>query len=205
VKVDVLNVLKDKLKYLKNMGREIIVFLAVTLVCAIGIAVFMTFYFKAYGQPYLQGKITDLSNGWTYETERTGKTEFSLRNGPNLQGGEKMTMYRTLDVEHNQAAILIRANHQSVNVYINDTPLYTDRELTPGENPGMALHFLLLPDDYPGKTLKIELASPYDLYSGRTAPILMGTIPSLEAYTLAQSMRSVIMMAMCILLGISSL
>jgi predicted nucleic acid-binding Zn ribbon protein len=30
VKVDVLNGLKDKLKYLKNIGREIIVFLAVT-------------------------------------------------------------------------------------------------------------------------------------------------------------------------------
>jgi signal transduction histidine kinase len=67
----------------------------------------------------------------------------------------------------------------------------------------MALHFILLPNDYLHKTLKVEINSPYALYSGRTHPILLGTIPSLEAHSLSRSMRSFILMAMCLALGIS--
>lgn len=65
----------------------------------------------------------------------------------------------------------------------------------------MALFFVPLPDNYAGKILRMEVASPYSHYSGRTSPVLLGDIPSLEAYTISASMRSVIFMAICLFMG----
>jgi signal transduction histidine kinase len=186
-----------------EMNRDVVIFLTLIIVCAVGIVLFLGYYFSAYQNPYMKREIIDLSEGWQYETPRTGlKALDSLRTGPMLSADETMTLYRTLDSRLSEAAILIRANHQSVNTYIDDIPLHTDPALEPGKNPGMALHFLTLPEDYTGKTLKIELTSPYALYSGRTSPILLGTIPSLEAYALSASMRSVVLMAVCLALGL---
>lgn len=192
----------ENLKKFKYMERGVFVFLAVTLLCTASIAAFLNYYINAYQNPYLKRDVFDLSENWQYQTGQTGLTTLSsLRNGPYLQGGETMTLYRTLDIELSEAAIMIRANHQAVNVYLDDVPLFLDKTYASEQNPGMALHFILLPDNYLHKTLKIELTSPFSLYSGRTAPIFLGTIPSLEAHTLSLSMRSLILMAMCLALG----
>ncbi len=188
---------------LQKAERGNVVFTILLLVCAVFTAIFLNFYFKGYRQPYLMKDVIDLSDGWKYSTEDRGQTELAtLRTGPHLMAGETMTLWRTLDKPLQEAAILIRSNHQAVHVYLEGKKLYSDPALGSKENPGMALHLILLPKDYWNKTLQIEFTSPYALYAGRTSPILMGTIPSLEAYALAQSMRSVIFMAMCLLIGI---
>jgi signal transduction histidine kinase len=186
------------------MERSAVIFLAVIIVCAAGIAVFLSFYFSAYQTPYMRGEIIDLSEGWQYETPGTGPAALeSLATGPMLADGETMTLNRTLDTALSGAAVMIRANHQSVNVYLDGAPLHKGPVLGPSENPGMALHFIPLPEDYAGKVLKVELTSPYALYAGRTSPILLGTIPSLEAYAVSASMRSLILMAASLALGIA--
>lgn len=194
---------KNLMGRLQKAERGDVLFTLLLLFCAALIATFLSFYFGGYRQPYLMKEVIDLSEGWRYSAGQVEGAELAtLRTGPRLQGGETMTLYRTLDTEIEGAALLLRANHQTVRVYLDGVPLYLDRDAAPEENPGMALHFIPLPGDYPGKTLSVELTSPYALYAGRTGPILLGTLPSLEAYALSASMRSVVLMAMCLLIGI---
>ncbi|MFT4106286.1 MAG: GHKL domain-containing protein [Lacrimispora sp.] len=194
---------KGFMKRAQSAERGSVVFTVLLLLCAAAVIVFLSFYFKGYRQPYLMKEVIDLSEGWQYSAGEIEQAELAtLRTGPMLAPGEIMTLRRLLDTEVQEAAILIRTNHQTVNVYLDGSPLYTDPVSESGKNPGMALHLLLLPEDYLNQTLEIELTSPYALYSGRTSPILMGTIPSLEAYALSRSMRSVILMGMCLLIGL---
>ncbi|MDR2891541.1 MAG: GHKL domain-containing protein [Deltaproteobacteria bacterium] len=192
---------------LKNITRENAAFLAITAACLLCVSVFLVWYFSYYANPYMQHEITDLSAGWQYSTGDAPLRDLpTLRTGPKLQAGETLALYRRLEAPPPPgAALLVRANHQSVNVYLDGSPLHIDPPVEAGANPGMALHFIALPEGCRGGTLKVELTSPYALYSGRTSPILLGTIPSLEAYTLSASMRSVILMAMCLLMGLGLL
>lgn len=200
------------IKKLKAVNRGDLLFSVFTLVFSILIIMFLRQYFYFYGKPYMMKEIVNLSEGWRYKTSQSDTGEINKRSTDvltlgtlhgslNLSGGETLILYKTLYVDMPDAAILIRANHQTVNVYLDEVLLYKDRIIPSGENPGMALHFIQLPEDCKYKTLKIEITSPYDLYSGRTSPVLMGTIPSLEAYALSHSMRPVVIMAMCLLIG----
>lgn len=194
--------MKNHIEKIKNMEVHNARFVGVVLLCSVIIFLLLSFYFGAYRRPYLMNEIIDLSEGWQYST---GEVELgsldTLRTGPKLHGEETLTLYRILDTEIDRAALLVRSNHQNINVYLDGSPLYLDGNNAPGKNPGMALHFISLPENYLGKMLTVKLTSPYALYAGRTSPILMGTIPSLEAYALSHSMRSVVLMSMCLLIG----
>jgi len=164
----------------------------------------LNYYFKAYRNPYQMKDVIDLSEGWSYSVDGAERRSLeTLRTGPQIGSGETITLYRRLDEELTGAAVLIRTNHQSLNVFVDAQSIFVSAETSPGQNPGMALHFIQLPADYLSKTLKIELTSPYQLYAGRTSPILMGTVTSLEAYALSKSIRSTILMSMCLLIGLS--
>lgn len=198
-----MQLVKDWIKKIKLIKRKYLVSAAVILLCGLCMVLLLNAYFHSWGKPYMMERITDLSEGWEYEAPDTVRQALAtLQSGPQLASGETMSMYRVLDTELENAAVLIRANHQTVNVYLDDIPLYTDRRILTDENPGMALHFIPLPADYPNKTLKVELTSPYSAYSGRTSPVMLGTIPSLEAWALSLSMRPLIFMSMCLLLGL---
>lgn len=198
--------LKAIVNNLPDINRQTALFIAVILICAAGVGVFLSIYFEAYQTPYMEKQIVDLSALWRYHTgDNHLKTLDNLKSGPKIKEGETLTLYRTLDVSLSEAALMIRVNHQYVAVYLDNERLFSNGEYVENENPGMSLHFILLPKDYAGKTLKLEITSPYNLYAGRTSPILMGTIPSLEAYALSSSMRSVIFMAMCLLLGLCTI
>ena len=190
---------------LQTARRELWIFIAAALICSGMIVVFLFFYFNAYKTPYMQKEIIDLSESWQYHTEEGEmKTLENLRSGPEIKVNEVLTLYKKLDENILQAALMLRVNHQTVSVYLDEIPLLT-AERTSGNNPGMSLEFILLPENYAGKTLKIEMTSPYDIYAGRTGPIFLGDIPSLEAYALSNSMRSVIIMSMCLLIGASTI
>ncbi|MCL2081502.1 MAG: GHKL domain-containing protein [Oscillospiraceae bacterium] len=195
--------MKKWIKKLKIAERETVLFAALLLLCAACIFGFLRFYFGSYARPYRAEGVIDLSEGWSYVTGGTEPSALqTLRTGPRLAAGETMTLSRVLEEEMENAVILIRANHQTAVVYLDGGLLYADAPISPTQNPGMALHFIPLPEDYLNKTLSIELTSPYALYSGRTGPVLMGTVQSLEAFMLSGSMRSVILMAMCLLMGL---
>ncbi|MDR1702107.1 MAG: GHKL domain-containing protein [Sporomusaceae bacterium] len=193
--------MKPIFEQLKIIKRETIIFLISALLCASFLIAFGCYYFNSYQNPYILAQVIDLSANWQYQTAGSQLMPLDdLKTGPQLLPGETMTLFKTLDVSLPQGALLIRANHQTVNVYLNEQALFLEN-YQPGQNPGMALHFILLPDDYLHKTLKIEITSPYALYAGRTSSIFLGTIPSLGAYAVSSSMRSFILMAICLFLG----
>lgn len=190
---------------IRNMERQSLVFIVVIFICIIGVGAFLGAYFGAYQNPYLEKTVIDLSPEWEYQVgDRTAPLQelADLGSGPKIDAGETLFLYKTLETALPEAAILIRANHQAVRVYLDDEPLFLDTKDGVSENPGMALHFLLLPTDYLGKTLRVELTSPYYQYAGLTGHIYIGSIPSLEAFTISHSMRSVLLMAMCLLIGL---
>lgn len=199
---------KKPAEKLRTMERQTLIFIAVIFLCVVGVGAFLSAYFGAYQNPYMKDRVIDLSAEWEYRVgDETAPLQAlaSLGSGPKIAGGEPLILYKKLEVPVAQAAILIRANHQALRVYLDEEQLYSDPEREPGENPGMALHFLLLPTDYLGKTLRVELNSPYYQYSGLTGHIYLGTIPSLEAFTISGSMRSVLFMAMCLLIGLMTI
>jgi hypothetical protein len=177
-----------------------LILLLLLIICAAGVLAFVRFYFTTYQDPYAEREIIDLSEGWQYETPDSGLSgPISLGSGLAVPAGEPMALYRTLDAELPGAAVLIQTYLQRLAVSIDGEALYADPETPEGANPWMALRYLDLPDDYYGKTLRVELSSPYASASGQTSPILMGTISSLEAYTLSKSMLPLLLTAMCLL------
>lgn len=191
---------------IKYVKRDNMIFGGGVLLCIFCVMLLLHFYFDAYRQPYMMNEMIDLSQGWHYSTQTMDNLELdTLCTGPKLHKGETMTIYRVMDVPLRDAAILIRTNHQFIQVCLDGRPLFTDQSIVSQENPGMALHFITLPKDYLQKTLSVEMTSPYALYSGRTSPILLGTVSSLETYAISSSMRSIIMMIMCLIVGISTL
>jgi len=177
-------------------------FMLVLLTCIVCIVIFMYLYFVAYGRSYMMGEVITLSEeGWTHRIVQPDAGEqVTMRRGFQLSDGETLITSRQLDIDMPEAAILIRANHQAVNVFLDDTPLLISA-IPIGQNPGMAMHFITLPYDYYGRTLKIEWFSPYYVYSGRTTPVFMGSHTALHAFTFSATMRVVILMGMCLLVG----
>lgn len=199
--------LKKARETLRQMERRTVIFIAAALVCVAAMGAFLSAYFGCYENPYLRGTLIDLSAEWDYrvgDASAPPQRLDSLGSGPKIGAGEVLTLSKTLDTALPEAAILVRTNHQAISVYLDGVPLLV-RESAPDENPGMALYFLLLPPDYPGKTLTLEITSPYYQYAGLTGRVYMGSIPTLEAFTLSRSMRSVIMMSMCLLIGLMTI
>lgn len=195
--------MKGRMRGILETRRESIFFSALIVLCVAGIFLLLVVYFGSYGHPYMVDQVIDISDNWNYQVPGAGEVELkNLRSGPKLEAGQTLSMHRALNETLAQAAIMVRANHQSVKIFLDDVLLYADQELAPGENPGLALHFVLLPQDYRGRSLRIELTSPYVLYAGRTHPILLGTIPALEAHAISRSMRPIVLMAMCLLIGL---
>lgn len=193
---------------LKKLRGKSLLFITVILICMVGVGVFLSVYFEAYRTPYMQEEVINLSAEWEYCVGDRYSSRNELKNlgsGPKLEAGERLILFKKLEVPIPEAAILIRANHQSVSAYLDEELLLLERDYREGENPGMSLHFLLLPKDYLGRTLRLEITSPYYQYSGLTGQVFMGTIPSLEAFTISRSMKSVIMMAMCLLIGLMTM
>jgi signal transduction histidine kinase len=177
--------MRKTLEKIRRMERSALLLLALILICAVGLAAFLIFYFSAYLNPYIQRETFDLSEGWHYEP-------------PDFTKGETLTLFRTLDSSVPDAAIRIRAANQSLAVYLDGVPLYADPALGPDENPGMASHLISLPDGYLGKTLKIEVTSPYAAYSGWINSVLLGPRQTLAEHAQSAPLRPIVTMLVCL-------
>jgi signal transduction histidine kinase len=173
--------MKSMILRLKETERSAVVLLAFVFAGIIGISVFLGFYFTAYRNAYVESDIYNLSDEWEYETH-----------------GEAMTLSRILDKQVPDAAIKLRANHQSVSVYLDDAPLYTGPVLKPGENPGITPLIIPLPEGYAGKTLKILVSSPYPAFSGWLNPVLLGPHRALITYAQSEPLRPLVTMIVCL-------
>lgn len=151
--------------------------------------------------------VVDISDNWEYQLKPNFQSKIltNLIYSVDVPAGETLTLRKSLDIEMKNAALLIKTNHQTIRLYLNGKEIFASSNNDPSKNPGMALFFVPLPGDYTGKILTMEIVSPYSHYSGRTTPVFLGDIQSLEAYTLSQSMRSVIFMAICLFIGICTI
>lgn len=194
-------------KLLKDIHPNAMYFISLMLIVIVVIFLFMFFYFKAYDKPYMTKQMADISDHWSYEIESTGQTGVldNLKYACKVEPNDTIRLHKTLDIEIPKASVLVKTNHQTINLYIDGEEIFSSGVHDPNKNPGMALFFVPLPDNYKNKELTISIISPYRNYAGRTSSIYIGDIPSLEAFTISKSMRSVIFMALCIFLGLCTI
>lgn len=111
------------------------------------------------------------------------------------QPGEVWYAQRVLTQSIPNAALMLFTNHQQMRVFLEDECLYASSFDPDHKNPGMAIHFVPLPDGYVGKTLRIELVSPYAVYAGRLSPVYIGDIPSLNAMAFGAVLPKILILA----------
>ncbi|MDU4962182.1 MAG: GHKL domain-containing protein [Sporomusaceae bacterium] len=164
---------------------------------------FLLVYFRSYQIPFMAQTAINISDDWHYQLTPTApiKPLKDLAYSIEVPANQPLRLYKQLSGQVENAALLIKTNHQTVRLYLDQQQLFASGSHEPGQNPGMGLFFVPLPADYANKQLVMEIISPYSHYSGRTSPVLLGDIQSLQAYTLSQSMRSVILMSICLFLG----
>lgn len=172
--------------------------------CLLGVAGFAFFYFRGYAQPYMNKGILDISTGWQYYTDSGMQPQSMdvLRHVEEVKPNEIMYLTKTLDEEMENAALMLKTNHQRLRMLLDGEEIFASPYDPAYKNPGMGLHFVPLPADYKGRTLQLELSSPYGNYAGAPRSVYMGDMPSLEAYALSRSMSNVLLMVLCIAAGV---
>ena len=176
------------------------------IMAAVCLALLLTFtimYFSSYTNPYMQKNMADISDGWRYGVgEEEPVHIMDVLSQTNVPVNETLHIYRILNESIPDAAIMLKSNHQWIRVLLDGETLYESPYDQKTKNPGMGLHFVLLPAHYVGKTLHIEISSPYASYSGAPGSVYIGDIPSLQTYTLFnRSIRHKILMSYCLAAG----
>ncbi len=96
-----------------------------------------------------------------------------------VETGESYSITNTLPLELvEDASLLIRTSHQSIQVYIGNDLIYergTDKSLFPGKALGNNWNLIELSKEHAGKIIKIVLNSPYEKYSGLIREITYGS------------------------------
>lgn len=164
------------------------------------IITFAMFYFSAYAKPYMQQNMTDISDDWQYGTGTDVKIMGVLQS-VDVPAGGTLILTRPLNEDVQDAALMFKSNHQQIKVLLDRKLLFKSPYDTSIKNPGMALHFVELPDDYTGKLLQMEITSPYAAYSGAPGSVYLGDMASLNAYAASRSMLHTLLMVLCLAAG----
>ncbi|MFV0241955.1 MAG: hypothetical protein ACK5H4_18205, partial [Lacrimispora sphenoides] len=176
---------------------------AAAIICVVLMLTFSVLYFSAYANPYMQKNMADISDGWCYGigTEKPDK-EMSVLCQADVPAGEALHIYRALNEKYQDAALMLKSNHQRLRVFLEGELLFESPYDSEIKNPGMGLHFVPLPEDYEGKLLHVEIISPYEAYSGAPGSVYIGDIPSLQTFALFQrSLPHTLLMAYCLAAG----
>lgn len=116
-----------------------------------------------------------LNNGWTHIKNDGSRQEITLPANLDTPAGEKTIIETVLPKDLEQkSSICLRASMQSVCAYLDGEVIY---EFSMRKNPlaksdvGSIWTLFRLPNDSGSKTLRIELSSPYDSFSGKISEI----------------------------------
>lgn len=124
-----------------------------------------------------------LNNGWTYMKSDGSRREITLPAKLDTPAGEATVIETVLpDYIQPQCTICLRAAMQSVRAYLDGVLIYefgTGNRLLVQEDAGSAWAFFRLPDNSEGKTLRIELTSPYHGFSGKISSIYFSSKASI--------------------------
>lgn len=116
-----------------------------------------------------------LCSGWTFVKSDGSRQEVTLPANLDTAAGETTVIETVLpSYIPTQSTICLRASMQFVRAYLDDALIYefgTDGQLLSETEAGSAWVLFRLPDDSQSKTLRIELTSPYDSFSGKIGSI----------------------------------
>lgn len=180
------------------------------LVISLFLAVF-GFFCHALTHPFNQSQFSEIKDTWLYFPKDDPVTTFKsryIKRLPGIEPGETMIMQRKMVRKVDNPMLLVQGNHQWLKVRIDDeliyeySPLSTESQAT--DNPGKSLQEIHLPRNYAGRTLEVEVASPYKNYSGLPARVFVGEANSVLAYVFSVSMPQILMviiaLSICIML-----
>ncbi|BCA85265.1 membrane protein [Enterococcus saigonensis] len=179
------------------------------------IAVFITvgiFFIHALNAPFSQSSMAEIKDTWVYYAKDDPVTLFKSRYVKRLNSvsaGETMVMERTMIRKVSNPTLLIQGNHQWLKVTVDGKILYqhSSKTATPTflgrKNPGNIMTEVQLPKNYVGKTLRLEVSSPYKNYAGIPARVFIGDSDSLLSYVVSVSLPQILILIICTFISLA--
>lgn len=179
-----------------------------TMVIALFLSI-IVFFGHALTHPFTQSQFSEIKDTWTYFPKDDPVTTFKsryIKKMPGIETGEAMIMERKMVRKVNNPMLLVQGNHQWIKVWIDDELIYEYSPAStggqPSDNPGNSLQEIHLPRNYVGRTLEIEVSSPYKNYTGLPARVFVGEANSVMAYVFSVSMPQILMMIVALSISI---
>lgn len=183
--------------------RWLVLFLIITAFLAI-----VGFFCYAFTHPFTQNQMAEIKETWLYSSREDPKTTFKskyVKKMDSIEPNETMVMSRTMVRKVDNPVLLVQGNHQWISIWLEDELIYDYSPDSLGknssENPGKTLKEILLPKDYIGQQLRVEVSTPYKNYTGLPVRVFVGEANSVIAYVTAVSSSQLLMVILS--LGIS--
>ena len=157
----------------------------VTLAMALGMIVF-TLFLPQYETGFMNEECFALSDGWTFITPDGKTSSVSLPGIPstNIENGVRISNVLPADSQIPYDSFAIRSAFQKINLYIDNSlyaatsdPYLDARKLE--KTSGSFIWIVRLPEDAAGKTVTLEVTSPYKDYQITANKFFLGTKSSL--------------------------
>lgn len=170
------------------------------------------FYIKSIVAPFSNSQMAEITDTWTYFSQDDPETVFQsqhLQKLPNIDPDEVMVMERQMVRKSAHPEILIQGNHQWMKVFLDNEQFFeyspADTHLIDGKNPGKLLTEIQMPKEYVGKTLSIEIATPYQKYAGLPPRVFLGEANSLMSYVFSVSLTQILIFILAVSIGVTVL
>ncbi|WP_368251279.1 GHKL domain-containing protein [Enterococcus sp. 2201sp1_2201st1_B8_2201SCRN_220225] len=190
-------------KKLKSQLRWLLLFLIIgTFLTIVG------FFCYAFTHPFTKNQMAEIKETWLYSSREDPDTTFKsqyVKKMTSIEPNETLVMSRTMVRKVDNPVLLVQGNHQWFSIWLEDELIYdyspTSQGQTVPENPGKNLQEILLPNDYIGQQLRIEVSTPYENYTGLPVRVFVGEANSVMAYAMAVFASQMLMVILS--LGIS--
>lgn len=162
------------------------------------------FYFYSAINPFSQKNFAEIKETWLIHSQENPDMTFNshyIKSLPHVKPNEVIIMERTMIQRVDNAELLVKGAYQWLRVSVGDEVLL-ERLPEDDKKPGLSMNIVRLPKDYVGQTLRIEVSSPYETYSGLPAKVFVGDNSSLIAYMFSVSIPNIVILALCLFVGI---
>ncbi|MDT2734201.1 hypothetical protein P7H24_06880 [Enterococcus thailandicus] len=168
----------------------------------------ISYFFYFILSPVDSDETKEIQQAWDFYSKDDPETRYNseyLEKVPQVSKNETFVMETTLTKKLDQASILLKGNHQWIKVRLDQQILYERTGDANTKNPGLSLAVIDLPDNYVGKKLSIEVASPYINFAGIPPKIYIGTASSMVTFIFSKSVPQFLTMIIAILLAVGTL
>lgn len=170
------------------------------------------FFCYAFTHPFNKTQMAEIKETWVYSSREDPDTTFKsqyVKRMDSIEANETMIMSRTMARKVDNPVLLVQGNHQWFSLWLNDELIYDYSPRNQGkdnsDNPGKITKEILLPPDYIGRNLRIEVSTPYENYSGLPIRVFVGEANSVMSYVVAVTMPLVLMVVLSLAISIALL